>query len=265
MSARMRSLTVLVAIVVAAASQGFAGAAPAVAAVAPSPPVVVSPVASGLVTRVFVLTGRVAAGVSEVRVEGAHAVTVTLAPADSTGATFTARVTVHHGRTVLSITAGDGVTWSEPVTRTVWSLGTVSKKRFVLVDKSDFMLYAIRGSAVIASFPVATGMLGTPTPVRAFYLARPSRSPNSVWGPFRMRLWIRHHMRVAYTVHVGGHHVRRWKTVVRRIPTAFYIHGTNDPDSIGTRASHGCVRLWNSNLRTFSTLTYRYELTVIRN
>jgi lipoprotein-anchoring transpeptidase ErfK/SrfK len=80
-----------------------------------------------------------------------------------------------------------------------------------------------------------------------------------------MRLYRHRHFRVSYVVRVNGHRVRRWKTVGRPVGTAFYIHGTNDPDSIGTLASHGCVRLWNSNLRTFSRLTYRYQLTVIRN
>ena len=260
----MRALPALIALVLVGATQAFAVVTPAVAEVVPAAPVVISPVASGLVTRAFVLTGRVGPTVTAVRIEGAHTATVTLSPLDSTGATFTIEVTVHYGRTSLSLFAGDGTLWSPPTSLTVWSLGTVSKKRFVLVDKSDFMLYAIRGSRVIASFPVAIGMYGAPTPIGTFYLGRPGRSPNPVWGPFRMRLYRHRHFRVAYYVRVNGRRVRRWKTIGWPVGTSFYIHGTNASSSIGTRASHGCVRLWNSNLRTFSRLTYRYELTIIR-
>jgi len=262
-----RAHRALLALVAALAVHGFVLAASAAALSAPPvAPVVLSPAPSGMVKPVFVITGRVAPGVTEVRVAGAAAAAVTLAPPDSTGATFTAETTVRYGRTVLTLSAGDGVSWSSPTKLTVWSLKFApARARSVLVDKSDFMLYVIRSGVVVASFPVAIGMRGTPTPTGTFYLGRPGRSPNSVWGPFRMRLYRHRHFRVSYIVHVNGHRVRRWKTMGWPVGTAFYIHGTNAPDSIGTFASHGCVRLWNSNLRTFSKLTYRYQLTVIRN
>jgi lipoprotein-anchoring transpeptidase ErfK/SrfK len=52
--------------------------------------------------------------------------------------------------------------------------------------------------------------------------------------------------------------------VVARTRTRYYIHGTSDPDSIGTQASHGCVRMFNSNLRTFRGLTIKHQMTIIR-
>jgi lipoprotein-anchoring transpeptidase ErfK/SrfK len=237
-------------------------------AVEPLPvPAISSPAASTLVTSTFVITGRVAAGVTEVRVTGAASAAVTILPADAEGATFTAEVAVRYGRDTLAITAGDGASWSAPITLVVWQLGkTPVADRFVLVDKSDFMLYVARSGVVIASYPVAIGTYGTRTPIGTFYLGRPvpPGSGGAVWGPFRMRLNKKTWVRVSYTVHVGKRHVRRWRRVLRLVGTSYYIHGTNEPDSIGTAASHGCVRMWNSNLRVFRTLTYKYELTVIR-
>jgi hypothetical protein len=107
-------------------------------------------------------------------------------------------------------------------------------------------------------------MRGTPTPTGTRYLGRPVHAPNSVWGPFRMRQYRRVLVKVAYHVTVNGHRVKRWHKVLKYKGTSYYIHGTNDPSSIGTPASHGCVRLWNSNLRVFRTLTVKYELTLIR-
>ena len=241
-----------------------AGQAVAIELALPAPSVI-SPRPSGLVASRFVLVGRVGPTVTEVRVTGANAATVAVSPADATGATFTVEVAVRYGRTVLELTAGDGARWSSPTRTTVWSLGrTPARARYVLVDKSDFMLYVVRSSSVVAAFPIATGMRGTPTPTGTFYLGSRVRSPNSVWGPFRMRLYRQRAVRVSYFVRVNGHRVRRWKTVVRRVAMAYYIHGTNAPDSIGTPASHGCVRMFNRDLRKFRPLVYRYEPTIIR-
>jgi lipoprotein-anchoring transpeptidase ErfK/SrfK len=252
--------------IAACATAGLLLALPAVAVAAvPASPVILSPRGSALVSSHFTMTGRVGPEVTAVTVEGATAATVTLLPADADGATFTAEVSVRYGRSVLAVSASDGADRSAPSTLAVWQLSTTtSSSRFVLVDKSDFMLYAIRGGIVIAAYPIATGTRGTPTPVGTRYLGRPGRAPNSVWGPFRMRLYKKALVRVAYTVKIGGHRVKRYHKVLRYVGTRFYIHGTNDPDSIGTPASHGCIRLWNSNLRALSKLTFMHELTVLR-
>jgi lipoprotein-anchoring transpeptidase ErfK/SrfK len=239
---------------------------PAIAAAAvPASPVLLAPRGSALVSSHFTITGRVGPGVVDVVIGGAVASTVTVLPADSAGATFTAEVRVRYGRSVITVTASDGAASSGPAALTVWQLGaTPASNRFVLVDKSDFMLYAVRGGIVQAAYPIATGTRGTPTPVGTRYLGRPGRAPNAVWGAFRMRLYKKALVRVAYTVRVAGHRVKRYHKVLRYVATRYYIHGTNDPDSIGTPASHGCIRLWNSNLRAFSKLTVMHELTVIR-
>jgi lipoprotein-anchoring transpeptidase ErfK/SrfK len=239
--------------------------APTLAVAAPAAPIIVRPASGHLVASTFTITGRVDASVTAVRVEGAATATVTLLPADSTGATFTVRTVVRYGRTRLAISASDGAQWSDAATLTVWALKAVPHQvRMVLVDKSDFMLYVVRSSRVVAAFPVAIGMYGAPTPTGTFYLKRPVRSPNSVWGPFRMPLYRWRTVRVRSTVRVGGRLVHRWRTVRRLVASSYYIHGTNNPASIGTRASHGCVRMFNSNLRAFRYLTVKNEYTLIR-
>jgi lipoprotein-anchoring transpeptidase ErfK/SrfK len=264
MNARLRAGRILALLLVGAASLAMLPAA-ALAAGTPPSPTVVSPKPSALVARTFTITGRVAPTVTGVIVTGATAGTVTLLPADSAGATFTVEVSVPYGRSDVGLAASDGGVTSEPATLTVWALGVVRvTPRLVLVDKSDYMLYVIRSGAVVASYPVAIGMRGTPTPVGTFCLDRPSRSPNGVWGPFRMRLCRKAWVRVAYRVRVGGHLVTRYHKVLKPVGTSYYIHGTNDPESIGTPASHGCVRLHNSDLRLFRGLTIKHQMTIIR-
>jgi lipoprotein-anchoring transpeptidase ErfK/SrfK len=230
-------------------------------------PTISAPAASAVVGPTFILTGRVAAGVTEIRVSGAAHDVAILVPAVDGGATFSVPVTVPYGSTQLTVAAGDGASWSSETPLIVWQLGsTPLADRYVIVDKSDFMLYVVRSGVLVTHYPVAIGMHGTPTPTGTFYLGRPRKpgAGGSVWGPFRMRLYKQRWVKKSYIVHVRGHHVRRWRRVLRLRRTSYYIHGTNAPDSIGTRASHGCVRMWNSNLRIFRTLTYKYQLTIIR-
>jgi len=270
MSARLRSRQPLVALALAfafACAIATLVAIPVTASALDLAPVptILKPKPSALVTSTVKMTGRVGPLVTDLRVTGGTLTTFTILPADSEGATFTAEVSVRYGRTTIGLEAWDGSSWSEAATRTVWDLGTIPRdKRLVLVDKSDYMLYIVRFHSVIAAYPIAIGMRGTPTPTGTRYLARPSTSPNAVWGPFRMRLYKKVWVRVSYIVRVGGRNVRRWHRVLRKVATSYYIHGTNDPDSIGTPASHGCIRMWNKNLRVFKGLTYRYQLTIIR-
>ncbi|MDO8963369.1 MAG: L,D-transpeptidase [Coriobacteriia bacterium] len=233
----------------------------------PAPPTVISPAQNALVPSTFTMTGRLESGVTEIRVTGATSVTSTIA-ADSAGATYTAEVTVPYGKRSIGVEAGNGAGWSTVTSVTVYNLGaTPSFGRYVLVDKSDFRLYVVRSGQVTAAYPIAIGMHTryTETPVGTFYLNRPGKAPNSAWGPFRMNLAKRIRTRVYYTVHVRGHHVRRSKIVVRMRATYYYIHGTNDRNSIGFPASHGCIRMYNEDLRALSPRTARWEPTVIRN
>lgn len=263
----MRPRFLIGAVVSAALAATLAVAAPAFAADVPSAPVISGPASSAVVAYTFAVTGRVGLTTTAIRVDGASAFTFALSEPDATGRTFTAQVTVPYGRTDLQVLAGDGVLWSAQSGLRVWALGmTPAKDRMVLVDKSDFMLYVIRSSRVVEAFPIATGMRSTATPVGTFHLGRPvpPGAGGRVWGPFRMPLLKYRHVRVTRIVHRNGRHVRVRRTVHRMRRTAYYIHGTSDPSSIGTRASHGCVRMFNSDLRVFRTLTVRNQYTVIR-
>jgi lipoprotein-anchoring transpeptidase ErfK/SrfK len=264
MRARARLRIILPALGVAAAllvglpAQAFA------ADVIPAP-TITAPANSAVVGATFTLTGQVAAGVTQVRVSG-PAIDL-LVPVTAGGTTFSLQVTVPYGSTNLTVAAGDGSSWSPATPLAVWQLGsTPAADRYVIVDKSDFMLYVVRSGVVVTNYPVAIGMHGTPTPTGTFYVGRPQKpgAGGSVWGPFRMRLYKKRWVTKSYIVHVRGHHVRRRHKVLKLKGTSYYIHGTNAPDSIGTRASHGCVRMWNSNLHVFQTLTYRFQLTIIR-
>jgi hypothetical protein len=119
----------------------------------------------------------------------------------------------------------------------VFNLGaTPNHEKYVLVDKSAFRLYVVSDGVVTFNCGCAIGQPWLPTPTGTFKLGKRGKTPNAVWGPWRLPLLHQH----------KGH--RKWHG------SSYYIHGTNRPSSIGHMASHGCVRLHNRDIRRLSTV-----------
>lgn len=136
------------------------------------------------------------------------------------------------GRNVMYVTARN--VWGErTVGRTWWRIEPPSMANCVLIDKSDFTLYRVVGGRIAAAYPIAIGMPSTPTRTGTFRLGAPQPGGGS-WGVLRMPLNRR----------IAGRWVNR----------GYFVHGTNEPDSIGTEASLGCVRMYNRDVRR---LAYR--------
>lgn len=140
-------------------------------------------------------------------------------------------ISLPEGRTAVYAVASNawGTKWSDGFG--LYNLGSEvpSFNDFLLVDRDVCDMYYVRGRVVKRIYPVAVGMPGLLTPLGQFYLSRPGPAPNSAWGPFRMAL-----MRKTSSGRYRG--------------SGFYMHGTNAPSSIGTWASHGCVRMYNGDV-----------------
>jgi lipoprotein-anchoring transpeptidase ErfK/SrfK/putative cell wall-binding protein len=99
----------------------------------------------------------------------------------------------------------------------------------IVVDKSDFRLYLFRDDVFVKSYPVAIGRTNAETPVALWRIdSKYYTDPSGVYGPRKMRMYRKSGSRYVYT--------------------AYNIHGTNNPASIGTKASAGCIRLYNSDI-----------------
>jgi len=96
----------------------------------------------------------------------------------------------------------------------------------IIVDLSDRQLYLLREGSIINSYPVGVGKMLTPTPVGKYYII--SKVPNP-GGPFGV-MWMG-----LSRPHYG-------------------IHGTNNPGSIGKQVSHGCIRMYNSDVLQLSRI-----------
>lgn len=150
-------------------------------------------------------------------------------------------------RSTVRVVASNAFGSAHSVSQSVYSIGSVpDHARLVLVDRSSRRLWVIRGGVVKYAYRCAVGMPWAPTPLGTFKLGKRHRTPNAVWGPWRLRLWRR-------VVTSSG---------TKHVSTRYFIHGTNRPSSIGHYASHGCIRLLNANIRKLSTIIDGYTAVI---
>lgn len=92
----------------------------------------------------------------------------------------------------------------------------------VVIDTQKLQLTLIKDDRIVKTYPVAVGETETPTPIGEWKVIHKGGN----WG--------------------NGFGVR-W--IGLNVPWGVYgIHGTNKPWSIGTRASHGCIRMFNQHV-----------------
>ncbi len=96
----------------------------------------------------------------------------------------------------------------------------------IIVDLSDRNLYLLDGDRVIRSFPIGIGKMLTRTPAGEFTIINKQLNPGGPFGALWMGLSKPH----------------------------YGIHGTDDPASIGREVSHGCIRMYNSDVLALSPL-----------
>jgi lipoprotein-anchoring transpeptidase ErfK/SrfK len=120
--------------------------------------------------------------------------------------------------------------------------GTAPAEDFtVTVDLSDRMLYVKRGGETLREYEVAVGKDAHPTPTGEFRIRRIIWNPR--WVPPNAE-WARG--RRARAPGDPRNPMGRAKLFFRE--PDYYIHGTSDEESLGSAASHGCVRMRNAEV-----------------
>jgi len=151
---------------------------------------------------------------------------------------------------VTRVTTRKGVRWAEVLLpkRPNGSRGWVLQDRMeltstpirVLIDVGDRRLSVFRANRRIMHVPVAVGQAGTPTPTgRWFAIAETLPGvPGAFLGTFILPITG---FSETLNEFAGG-------------DGRVAIHGTTLPALIGTRASHGCVRMYNSDVTRLARL-----------
>lgn len=113
----------------------------------------------------------------------------------------------------------------------VTSIGPV-----VVIDRGAFRLTVYRGERRVRAYPIAVGQPAYPTPAGLFRIIDKQRNP--IWFP-PASPWARGLGPVPPGV--GNPLGTRW---MGTSAPGIGIHGTPVARSIGTRASHGCIRMY---------------------
>nr|WP_238885890.1 L,D-transpeptidase family protein [Clostridium sp. YIM B02551] len=108
----------------------------------------------------------------------------------------------------------------------------------ILIDLNEERLYLINKdrNTIVKSYIVASGKPNTPSPI-------------GTWKVISMGAW-------------SGGFGTRW--IGLNVPWGKYgIHGTNNPGSIGSEASHGCIRMFNKDIEElYEKVSYGMIVTI---
>jgi murein L,D-transpeptidase YcbB/YkuD len=109
-------------------------------------------------------------------------------------------------------------------------------------------LVVYEGERVLETYPIAVGKPGYDTPTGTFSITHAEWNP--WWRPPTHREWARNEK-----VTPPGPNNPMGRVKLFFMPL-YFIHGTPDGESIGTPASHGCVRMRNSDVIALSKLLH---------
>ncbi len=113
----------------------------------------------------------------------------------------------------------------------------------VVVRNAERRLYFVKGDGTAVSYPVAVGKPGkqwTGEARIAGKYVRPAWAP-----PTEIR---RDHPRLPRVIPAGAPNNPMGARALVLDRDEYAIHGTNRPDSIGTPASYGCIRMTNEDV-----------------
>jgi lipoprotein-anchoring transpeptidase ErfK/SrfK len=119
------------------------------------------------------------------------------------------------------------------------------------VSLSDRQLRVLRGEELMRSYPVAIGQDRYPTPVGDFQIGRVIWNPR--WVPPRSE-WAKDE--TAKEPGDPGNPMGKAKIFFKE--PDYYIHGTEEEESLGQAASHGCLRMANADVVDLARLVMEH-------
>src|SRR6185295_2437356 len=130
------------------------------------------------------------------------------------------------------------------LTKGTWSL---------LVDKSMFRMWVLYEGCPFKVYTITIGAPSKETPVAKFVMG--GKNPNPAWWP-PPDVKITGKTPVPYG-NPQNPLSKWWISLEHDIHHGIGIHGTNDPGSIGSKTSNGCVRMLNEEVVEVTALAYK--------
>jgi L,D-transpeptidase catalytic domain len=142
----------------------------------------------------------------------------------------------------------DGTTWYEvmvparPNGARAWlsaaDVTTQETTHSVNIYLTEHRLDLLDRGELVRSYPIGVGTVDTPTPPGEYYVTTKMRppSPNTTYGV------------LAIGISAFSEKLTNWPKQGQ-----VGIHGTNEPDKVGTDVSHGCIRMHNEDILQLTT------------
>jgi len=109
----------------------------------------------------------------------------------------------------------------------------------VLISKTEMAVYRFEGGALANVWPCAIGKPESPTPAGDYEVTVTLEDPTWYWQ--------------GKAIPPGPENgLGKWFIGINK--KGYGVHGTNEPASIGTAASHGCVRMYNEDVSELVTV-----------
>jgi len=118
-------------------------------------------------------------------------------------------------------------------------------RRGIVVNLPELRLYYFPPSGAVRSFPIGIGRAGKETPLGHTRITRKALNP--VWTPTRSER--AEDPRLPRRVGPGPDNQMGNRALYLGWDE-YAIHGTNHPDSIGQRDSHGCIKMYPEDIAT---------------
>jgi len=109
----------------------------------------------------------------------------------------------------------------------------------LVLKRSERRVYVYRGSQQVASYPVAVGRAGWETPMGSWHVIDMQEQPT----------WVHPFTGEIMTAGPENPLGERWIGFWTNGRSYIGFHGTPTRESVGRAASHGCVRMYNEDVR----------------
>lgn len=133
---------------------------------------------------------------------------------------------------------------AKPATTAATSQPPVTDNVNLILRLNEKKVYVYKGDKVIAKYPVAIGKKGWETPTGDWYVMEKVANPG--WTSFKNGQV----MKPGADNPMG----ERWIGFYTDGKDMIGFHGTTNAKSIGTAASHGCVRMFNKDVKALFPL-----------
>jgi hypothetical protein len=123
----------------------------------------------------------------------------------------------------------------------------------IVADRSLFRLWVCYEGAPFKGYTITTGAAGKETPVARFTVG--NKNPKPAW-------WPPADIKVTGKIPVPYGDAQNplgewWIALDHDLHHGIGIHGTNDPASIGTKASNGCIRMLNEEVGEVAAIAFK--------